>query len=108
MKEYFDKILQDDCNGCESFEKAFDKVKTGYYKDIFKDLECPYMELSVKRYFNERYRKMVHSKNPIVSTFGYLYMREYEIADIISVIEGKRYSMDRNEILSYMINGVKT
>ncbi len=22
LKEYFDKILQDDCNGCESFEKA--------------------------------------------------------------------------------------
>ncbi|MDZ5252996.1 stage V sporulation protein AD [Clostridium sp. LIBA-8841] len=36
LKEYFDKVLQDDCNGCESFEKAESSLMITSIEEVIK------------------------------------------------------------------------
>lgn len=61
-----------------------------------------HMERRVERYMYYKFRQLLQSSG-VSKAFAYLKLLQYEMQDIISIIEGKRYSLSPAEMERYLI-----
>ncbi|TJX14910.1 hypothetical protein E9840_04200 [Tissierella creatinini] len=80
------------------------------YKFLFdeeKDMDL-YMELNIEKYFYSLYKNAFkRGKFDILITISYLHLLEYEIKDIISIMESKRYGVSIEDTMNYLIMDIK-
>lgn len=82
-------------------EKLKSMISSGAYGNIFKD---DFYEINIARYiFNMSKRFIRRYPYNYVSISSYFKIKETEIKNIFSVIEGIRYSLEPEEILSYVV-----
>ncbi len=80
------------------------------YKFLFdeeKDIDL-YMELNIVKYFYSLYKNAFkRGKFDILITISYLHLLEYEIKDIIAIMESKRYGVSVEDTTKYLIMNIK-
>jgi len=87
----------------ETFDDVLLLIEKTRYKNVFnKD------DLFLEQYYLSYVAKILYSKSrlepfSIMSSLGYLHIKEIEIANIIKIIEGVRYSENMREIKGYVI-----
>ncbi|WP_036224531.1 V-type ATPase subunit [Mesoaciditoga lauensis] len=66
------------------------------------------LTLSMKRYLYESSKEAISTYGgfSIASFFHYLFLKEYEIMDVITIIEGVRYNLEKSEIKNYLITWI--
>jgi len=93
------------CRDTEEFRTLVAKTK---YKGIFENSSDPDLENNSMNYmykvFKRHLRKDVFNIGTIIA---YLHLKEIDIRNIITLIEGVRYSIPKEEIKSYLI-GINT
>ncbi len=65
-----------------------------------------HMERRRERYMFYKYRKMLKSEEGLDRAYAYLKLLEYEMEDIVSIIEGKRYNLSEQEMKKYLIRSM--
>ncbi len=77
-----------------------------YFRNISKDT-FSYVFQRISYRVLLKYAKMLlsHTDNGLDVLGGYLYVREYEYMDIVSIIESKRYAIKKEESLDFLILG---
>ena len=90
-------------------------ISEGPYSEILKDIPekreniTPEMlTLSMKRYLYTSAKKSVSTLGgfSITPFFHYMFLKEYEIMDITTIIEGVRYALKEDEIKKYLITSL--
>lgn len=94
---------------CSSINEFLDKVKETQYGFMFKG--CPEDDTFIERRMNRYlYFKMKRAKRKysldLSVLLAYLELIEFEIRDIISMIENVRYEMDYEETRKYLIKAI--
>ncbi len=91
-------------------KEVLDMGINGPYEEVFRNLKdddlLPHgITENVRRFlYKEAERALSSFSNfSIASFFHYFYLKEYEIMDIISLIEGVRYKIKPNEMKKYLI-----
>lgn len=96
---------------CYSSEEALKRIvlKTRY-KFLFdseKDIDL-YMERRIERYiyfeFLKDYRK---AKLDLTLTMAFIHLLEYEVKDIISILEAKRYGLGIEQTKEYLVRKIE-
>ncbi|MDR1537914.1 MAG: V-type ATPase subunit [Clostridiales bacterium] len=86
---------------CRTLTDLSSEIKSSPYGGLFSDME--HMEASFNRHMSYVYRKAaaMHPQS-IALTVGYLFFKELEINNIISLLEGVRYKLNPNDVMSYL------
>ncbi len=109
--KYTYKDLKEICYS-NNLEQFINKFSNSGYKFLFSNNKTIniFMERRIERYmydlllyFNKR------EKMNIIESITYLHLLEYEVRDLISIIEAKRYGLNIYEIMKYLVRskGVK-
>jgi len=79
-------------------------VSKTYYGKIFKPDEENMWETNTMNFMYEFYKKLLKgSQMNIGASIAYIHLKEIDIKNIITVIEGIRYSLPKDEIKRYLI-----
>ncbi len=108
------KMEKDDYHrlcGARSFDEALGFLSEGTYKELFKPLyeeheTTPEMAThEMRKHLYRKYKSAVSVMGgfSIAPFFHYLFLKEYEIMDIVTIIEGVRYDIDAKEIAKHLI-----
>jgi V/A-type H+-transporting ATPase subunit C len=86
---------------CRTLQDLQTQISLSPYGALFSDME--HMELSYNKHMAYVYRKAaaMHPQS-IAWTVGYLFFKELEINNIISLLEGVRYKLNPNDVMSYL------
>lgn len=90
----------------QSLEEFFRLVKTTRYSFMFKEDETTdiYMERRMERHIYFELRALVRNNNlSIISAFAFIIFLEYEVKDIISIVEAIRYRIPADQAHKYII-----
>ncbi|AEX85008.1 archaeal/vacuolar-type H+-ATPase subunit C [Marinitoga piezophila KA3] len=84
------------------------KLTENKYGEFFKNIDpeiFPYIiERLCERILLKSSRKLIsHTQNGFDVMSGYLYIREYEYKDLITLIEGKRYKLPNEKIKEFLL-----
>ena len=84
----------------EALNDAFMKTK---YKNIVN-----YSDLDIEHFYNDSVlknmrRAILNNRFSIMPALGYLHFKIIEIGNIIRIVEGVRYNIDRNELRKYLV-----
>jgi V/A-type H+-transporting ATPase subunit C len=75
--------------------------------DTEKDVDL-YMERRIERYIYYRFSDVFKkAKFDITMSFAYFHLLEYEIRDIISILEAKKYELEIEEIKEYLVRKIE-
>ncbi|GAB6190109.1 hypothetical protein JCM30566_18520 [Marinitoga arctica] len=75
-----------------------------YFQNINKDIFPYVIERTCEKILLESAKKMLsHTQNGFDVMSGYLYVREYEYKDLITLIEGKRYEIPNDKIKTFLL-----
>lgn len=86
-------------NTMPEFEKI---VYNTYYGDLFKAEKLKVEHVLYKALSRIYYKFYLQSKDNIVSAVYYIYLKQLEINNITSLIEGIRYNLPSEKIISYL------
>jgi V/A-type H+-transporting ATPase subunit C len=89
-----------------SLEEFYKLVKTTRYSFMFKEDETTdiYMERRMERHIYFELKALVRNYNlSIISAFAYIMLLEYEVRDIISIVEAIRYRVPADQAYKYII-----
>lgn len=87
-----------------------EKILKTRYAFLFdnKDTIDLFMERRIKRYlYYELLRFYKKGKMDIIQSITYIHLLEYEIRDIVSIIEASRYKLNKNEAKKYLVRNIK-
>jgi len=90
----------------QSLEEFFRLVKTTRYSFMFKEDETTdiFMERRMERYIYFELRALVKNYNlSIISAFAFIIFLEYEVKDIISIVEAIRYKVPGEQAYKYIV-----
>jgi len=94
----------------KTIEELKEFVGLSKYKFLFdedKDID-KYMEINIQRHLFLKFRNAFKKgKIDILISIAYLHLLEYEIRDIISILEAKRYGVSSEETIEYLIMNTK-
>ncbi len=91
-------------------KELIDRMINSSYGFLFdnKDTLDLFMERRIERYlyfqFLSYYRK---GRMDITQSIAYMHILEYEMRDIISIIEAIRYNLDKNQAKRYLVRRIK-
>ncbi len=108
------KMQKDDYHrlcGARSFDEALGFLSESAYTKIFKSLQeerdaTPEMATqAMRKYLYQKYKSAVSVLGgfSIAPFFHYLFLKEYEIMDITTIVEGVRYDIEAKEISKHLI-----
>lgn len=86
----------------KSVEELWGEIKSCPYANAFdedKTIESCYYSAMNSAYF----RSQIQNPNSLALAIGYIHLKEIEIKNITSLLEGVRYSLKQEEILRYII-----
>ncbi len=90
-------------------EEFFDKLKKTPYYEIFKKKETfpeeYLMERMAERFLYRNAKKLIRTVDGFSKAIGYLHLLEYEMRDLITVIEAVRYKLSFDDAKVYLIRG---
>lgn len=89
-----------------SIEEFFQLVKGTRYSFMFKEDETTdiYMERRLERHIYFELKTLVRNNNlSIISAFAFIIFLEYEVRDIISIVEAIRYQISADQANKYII-----
>lgn len=90
-------------------DEFIDFIAKTPYDFLFKDKKNIdlYMEIKLESYMYDRFLNYFHEGNmDLMVSISYIHLLEYEIRDIISITEGVRYDLDKDEINKYIIRKI--
>jgi V/A-type H+-transporting ATPase subunit C len=107
-KKFDYKELKSMCySSVEDLKKYIKSTKYGFLFDESKDIDL-YMEIKIQRYMlNKFYDAFRKAKFDILISIAYLHLLEYEIKDIISILEARNYGVSPLETADYLIKEIK-
>ncbi|ANX02293.1 ATP synthase subunit C [Thermoclostridium stercorarium subsp. leptospartum DSM 9219] len=74
------------------------------YSELFLSEDSRFYDLKFSEYMYDFHRRMLRNYGfSIASAISYLYLKEYEISNIVSIIEGIRYGMPVETIRSFIV-----
>jgi len=74
------------------------------YSELFVSDDSRYFDLKFSAYMYEFHRRMLRKNGfSIISAISYLNLKEYELSNIVSIIEGIRYGLPEETIRSFII-----
>lgn len=111
IKDYFNPMsvhiprkMLDNWIDTQDADGLFELLKTSYYHIDFSDRDMSYIENLVDRIQFKQNKKMLrYSGNPEIVLIAYMNLLEIQIANIIDVIEGARYHINRERIANLLI-----
>lgn len=75
--------------------------------DTEKDIDL-YMERRIERYLYYKFKRVFKKGSPdVLITIAYIHILEYEIRDIISILEAKRYGLTLSETVDYLVKKIE-
>lgn len=89
-----------------SLEEFFRLVKTTRYSFMFKEDETTdiYMERRMERHIYFELKALVRNYNlSVISAFAFIIFLEYEVKDIIAIVEAIRYKIPPDQAYKYII-----
>lgn len=90
----------------EEFEAEVAKTKMSFMVDGGKDIDLE-MFRAMKRYQYGQFKRYEHTtEKNIMLLLAYIHLTEFEIRDVIAILEGRRYNMDKREINRFLIKQV--
>lgn len=98
------KVLKELCYA-ENIEQFIEMLRGTGYGKIFREIKnVDYLlEIEILNYIKSRYLKIYKSgKMDISVLISFLEISSIQIRDIVSILESKRYTSDRNEVLKYI------
>lgn len=67
-----------------------------------------YMEINIKRYLYEKFINVFKkAKLDVGISIAYIHLLEFEIKDIISILESKKYEMSLQDTIGYLVRKIK-
>lgn len=91
----------------EEADEIFDFIAQTDYDEVFNKFDKDRSVLFEKIFLSYLLQKAIHIKIKgdfsIGVIMGYLFIKEYEIRDIITIVEGIRYQLSEEEIRKYLI-----
>ena len=104
----FKKSRLDDLASSKSADELVSKLKgTPYYEyfeSSFKSLGEFLIERNIERYLYRKFLTFVKNyMNDFEMVIGYIHLLEYEMKNIVTVIEAVRYDMDRSTAKEYLV-----
>ncbi|HHW31401.1 MAG TPA: V-type ATPase subunit [Clostridiaceae bacterium] len=92
---------------CRDVQEFRESVSNTRYSFIFKVEKEQLWEINAKTYLYNFYRRILkRGKFSMGSIIAYIHLKEFDISNIITIIEGVRYQLPPEEIKSYLI-GIK-
>ena len=91
-------------------EKLKEIVNKTKYAFLFEDEESIdlYMALRIQRCLHDRFKKIFKKGALDISiSLAYIHLLEYEIRDIISILESKKYELTLQDTVKYLISEIK-
>ena len=87
----------------QSEQELSDALQKTKYKNIVK-----YDDLDLEHFYNDNVLKNMHAAKvnnqfSVMPALGYLHYKQIEIGNIIRIVEGIRYDIDRNELKKYLV-----
>lgn len=102
------KELKEMCYSTE--EKLIEIVLDSQYALLFKekkDIDL-YMEINIKRYLYEKFTNTFKKgKLDLGISLAYIHLLEFEIKDIISILESKKYEISLPDTIGYLVRKIK-
>ncbi len=95
---------------CPSLEEFFKLAQQTKYSFLFKNDGTTdiFMERRLDRHIYFELKNMVRTYGmSIITTFAYILFLEFEVRDIIAIIEAIRYKLPANEASKYMIRTIR-
>lgn len=87
-----------------SMEELKNKLKEGYYGKII-DFDSYHWHNSFYQYYGHKQKMNIRLlSGTIAPVIGYISMKEIEIMNIITIIEGVRYQVESSRIASHLVN----
>ncbi|MCD6449757.1 MAG: V-type ATPase subunit [Thermotogaceae bacterium] len=91
-------------------EEFLERLKSTPYGEIFKErYDIPeefILERQIDKYLYQQAKELIRDKNSgLNQLIGYVHLIEYELKDLITVIETIRYSLDKDSAFKYLIRG---
>lgn len=81
-----------------------EEMESGQYSEIFKNLEEVQLDRRISNFMLKEFKKAYKEDSLGFGTFIlYIHLLEYEIRDIITITEGIRYDLPRDEVEKYLI-----
>ena len=81
--------------------------KYSFLFDTKKDVEL-FMERRIERYFYFKFKSLLKKGHlNILTTIAYFHLLEFEIRDIISMLEAKRYGFTLDETVNYLVKKIE-
>lgn len=107
-KKFDYKQLKSMCySSIEDIKEYIKSTKYSFLFDETKDIDL-YMEIKIQRHMlNKFYGTFRKAKFDILISTAYLHLLEYEIKDIISILEAKNYGVSPLETADYLIKDIK-
>ncbi|NLY77667.1 MAG: V-type ATPase subunit [Tissierellia bacterium] len=107
-KEFKYKDLKDMCySDIETLKTIVLNSKYSFLFDTKKDVEL-FMERRIERYFYFKFKSLLKKGHlNILTTIAYFHLLEFEIRDIISMLEAKRYGFTLDETVNYLVKKIE-
>ena len=98
------RTLKDLCYA-PSLEEALAYIEKSPYDFLVQneDFEV-FMELNMERYIYDEFMRLKKTSHMnIIESMVYMHQMEYEIRDLFTIFEAKRYGFDKKETLKYLV-----
>ncbi len=91
-------------------DEFFEKLKSTPYREIFKErYDIPeefILERRIDKYLYQQAKTLIRDKNNgFNQLIGYVHLIEFELKDLITVIETIRYGLDKDSAFKYLARG---
>ncbi len=89
----------------KSMEDAIGLIRSGPYGFLVegRDFEI-FMELDMERYIYDEFMKLKkNNRMNIIESMVYMHQLEYEVRDLFTIFEAKRYGLKKAEVLKYLV-----
>ncbi|PNR92503.1 V-type ATPase subunit [Petrotoga sp. 9PWA.NaAc.5.4] len=92
----------------ESVEDFINVISTSFYGKYFKNKDKNIFSYIIERIcdkilLEDSKKLMANTMNGLFAMSGYLYLREYEYKDLVTLIEGKRYQIPNEKIRNFLL-----
>ncbi len=103
----YEKVKELCYSSKNKFKEIVIKSRYSFLFDTEKDVDL-YMERRTERYLYYQFlNTFKKGKFNITSSIAYIHLLEYEIRDIISILEAKNYGLSLNEIKEYLVRKIE-